>query len=193
VHGDALHIIAASFDLAGMQATTNLNVERADCLGNRACATYGTRRTVERGEKSVSKQSNFAAPVTREFTSHRRVMSVQQILPALVTHLLGPRGRVDNICEQNGRKDAVAFHHGDGSGEEFLDAVTNLLMDEEKVILSGQFDQSSPWNVLGKKASAIHIDECVSDAVNYQRWHMDRGQDVGDVDLKGHLYHRQGS
>jgi hypothetical protein len=34
----------------------------------------------------------------------------------------------------------VAFCHRDGSGEEFLDTITNLLMDEEKVILSGQLD-----------------------------------------------------
>jgi hypothetical protein len=98
VHGDALYIVAGSFDLAGMQATTNLNVERANSLGNRARATYGTSRTVESGEKSVSKRSNFAAPVTHEFTSHRRVMSGEQIVPALVTHLLRPRGRAHNVC-----------------------------------------------------------------------------------------------
>jgi hypothetical protein len=51
-------------------------------------------------------------------------------------------------------------------------------MDEEKVILSGQLEQSSPWNVLGKKTSAIHIDERVSGAMDDQCWHVDRGQDV---------------
>ena len=68
------------------------------------------------------------------------MVGVEHIVPALITHLLCPRGRVHDVCEQNGRKDTVAFCHRDGSGEEFLDAITNLLMDEEKVILSGQLD-----------------------------------------------------
>jgi len=192
VDGDASHVRFSNLDLAGMQAAANFNVQWADSLGNRASTADRASWPVESGKKSVSKRSNFAAPVTREFTSHGGVMSVQQIVPAVVTHFLSPRGRAHNVCEQNGRKDAVAFCHGDRSSEEFLDAVTNLIMEEEKVILSGQLDQSSTWNVLGKKTSAIHMDERVAGAVNDQRRHMDRGQDIGDVDLKCHLYHGHG-
>jgi hypothetical protein len=103
------------------------------------------------------------------------VVGVEHIVPALITHLLCPRGRAHDVCEQDCCQDTVAFCDSDGSGEEFLDAVTNLLMHEKEVILSGQFDQSCPWNVPGKKASAFHIDKRVFCAMDDQRWHMDGG------------------
>jgi len=41
-------------------------------------------------------------------------MRVEQIVPALVAQLLGPRGRAHDVGEQHGRKDTVAFCRGDG-------------------------------------------------------------------------------
>ena len=107
VDGDASHVRFSNLDLAGMQAAANFNVQWADSLGNRASTADRASWPVESGKKSVSKRSNFAAPVTREFASHGGVMSVQQIVPAVVTHFLGPRGRAHNVCEQNGRKKSV--------------------------------------------------------------------------------------
>jgi hypothetical protein len=48
VDGNAPHVVAGNFNLAGMKATADLNVESTDRLGNGAGTTYGTRRAVER-------------------------------------------------------------------------------------------------------------------------------------------------
>src|SRR6202042_1023083 len=60
VDGDALHVIVGDFDLASMEATANLNVERANRLGNGASAPYGTCGAVEGGEKPAPERFNFA-------------------------------------------------------------------------------------------------------------------------------------
>ena len=86
---DALHITAGHLDLASMQSATDLNFERADGLDNRASAANGARRTVERGQKSVSQRFDLAAAVPREFSPHTRMMSTEQIAPASITHPLG--------------------------------------------------------------------------------------------------------
>jgi hypothetical protein len=91
VHCDALHITAGHFDLPSMQSATDLNFERADGLDNRACAANGARRTVERGQKSVSKRFDLAAAVTHEFSAHTRMMGTEQIAPASIAHLLDER------------------------------------------------------------------------------------------------------
>jgi len=109
VDGDALHVVVGDFDLACMEAAADLNVERTNCLGDGAGATHGTRRAVEGGEKPVPKRFHFVAAGARKFPPHRRVMCVEQIVPALVAQLLGPRGRAHDVGEQHGRKDTVAF------------------------------------------------------------------------------------
>ena len=132
--GDALHVVVGDFDLASMEATANLNVERTNRLGNGASATHGTCGAVEGGEKPVPERFHFVAAGAREFPPHRRVMGIEQIVPALVAQLLGPRGRAHDVGEQHGRKDTVAFCCGDGSGQKFLDRVTDLLVDEKEMI-----------------------------------------------------------
>ena len=91
--GDAVHFVRGNFDLAGMQATADLNAERVNRLGDGPRATHRARRAVEGGEKPVSERFHFIAAGAREFSPHRRVMGVQQIAPALVAQMLGPRGR----------------------------------------------------------------------------------------------------
>src|ERR1700716_31770 len=193
VAGDALYVVTRDLDLAGMEATADLNVERTDRLGNRAGATHGTCRAVEGGEKPVPKRSHFVAARPREFPPHHRVMRVEQIAPALVAQLLGPGGRTHDVGKQYGRKDAVAFCRRDGSSQKFLDCVTDLLVDKKQMIVSWQLVQSCSRDVLGKKASMFDVDERVPRAVDDQGWHMDRGQNIADIDLADHPHDRHGS
>ena len=50
--GNALNVVARYLDLTSVQAATNLNLQWTDSLGNRAGATDGACRAVERGQKS---------------------------------------------------------------------------------------------------------------------------------------------
>src|SRR5579859_6086740 len=100
--GNALNVVSVDFDLTGMKAATDLNVERTDGVGNRLGATDSARRSVERSQKSVAKRFHLAAPISREFPPHTGVMSLKQIAPTPVTYLLGARSRADDVGEQNG-------------------------------------------------------------------------------------------
>jgi len=130
--GDALHVIVGDLDLAGMEAVADLDVEWTDRLGNGASATHCPRRAVECGEKPVPKRFDFTSPVTRDFPPDRGVMSGEQVVPALVTQLFGSRGRAHDVREENGRKNAVAFCRGDGSGEKLLDGIADPFVDEKR-------------------------------------------------------------
>jgi hypothetical protein len=92
VDGDALYIMVSDLDLPGMQATADFNTQRTDGLGDRASTSDPASRPVEGGEEAVSQGFDLTAPVTREFAPYRCVMSVKQVVPALVAHLFGARG-----------------------------------------------------------------------------------------------------
>jgi hypothetical protein len=120
-------------------------------------------------------------------------MRFEQIAPALVAQLLGPRGRTHDVCKQYGRKDTVALCRGDRSGQEFLDCVNDLVVDKEEMIISRQFEQSRSRNMLGKKASMFDADKRVPRAMDDQSRHVDRGQNIADIDLADHPHDRQSS
>ena len=54
------------------------------------------------------------------------------------------------------------------------------------MIGSWQFEQSCSRNVLGEKPSTFHVDERISRAVDDQGRHVDRGQNIADVNLAQH-------
>src|SRR5580700_11837784 len=60
---DALHIPLSDLDLAGVEAATDFNIERADSLSDRASAANRARRPVESGEQPVSQRFDLAAAV----------------------------------------------------------------------------------------------------------------------------------
>ena len=60
----------------------------------------------------------------------------------------------------------------------------------EHAKFSWQLEQSCSWNVLGKKASMFDVDERVPRAVDDQSWHVDRGQNIADIDLADHPHDR---
>jgi hypothetical protein len=84
----------------------------------------------------------------------------------------------------------VVFCRGNGSGQKLLDRVTDLVVEEKEMIVTGQFEQSCSRNVFGKTASMFHVDERVPGAVDDQGWHVNRGQDIADVDLVDHPHER---
>ena len=55
------------------------------------------------------------------------------------------------------------------------------------MIMSRQLEQSRSRNVVGEKTAALHVDERIPRAVDDQGWHVDRGQNIADIDLGEHL------
>jgi hypothetical protein len=58
---DALHFVFADFDLACVEAGSDLNAERANRLGDPLSATNRARRAVESGEKAVTERLHLIA------------------------------------------------------------------------------------------------------------------------------------
>ena len=77
--------------------------------------------------------------------------------------------------------------------QERLDHVEHrvLIADERQVIVARQLDERGAGNVLGDVAPFLDRQALVVGAVQHQRRHADRRQDVTDVDLGVHLGQRQ--
>ena len=61
MYGDALHIVVGDFDLAGMEAAADLDVERTNRVGNGTGAAHGARRSVKSCKKPISERFHFIA------------------------------------------------------------------------------------------------------------------------------------
>ena len=68
--------------------------------------------------------------------------------------------------------------------------VTDLVVEEKEMIVTGQLEQSCSRNVFGENAPMFHVDERVPRAVDDQGWHVNRGQDIADIDLVDHPHER---
>jgi hypothetical protein len=101
VDGDAADVVADHFALAGVEPGSDLDAERRDFLGDRAGATNAARGTVERPEKSVAGGFDFVAAKAREIAPYRRVMTAEQITPALVAERRRLLARADNVGHEN--------------------------------------------------------------------------------------------
>jgi hypothetical protein len=67
VDRNTLHILLSNFDLAGVQAAADFNVQRAEQPG-RSRMRNGPRAQARRcSQKSVSQRFDLATPVAREF------------------------------------------------------------------------------------------------------------------------------
>ena len=192
VDGNALHVAVDFLDLPRMEPATDLNAERSNCRGNRASAAHRASRAIESGKKSIAQRFHLVAAGSRKLPPHRGVMHVKQIAPAMVTQLFGSRRRIHDVRKQYSCKKTIALCRRNGSGQELLDQITNLFVDEKQMIGSLDFDQPCAWNVLGKKSSELDRDQRVFRTVNDQGRHLNRGQDIADVNLHGHSYNRHG-
>ncbi len=115
-------------------------------------------------------------------------MRVEQIAPALIAHSFAPRGRADDVGKQHGRQDPVVFR-GIGSGQD--SSIASPISSCRKNMCH---PRAVPAIVLPefsrKKASAFHVDQGIPRAMDHQRWRMDRGQDIADVNFADHAHER---
>jgi hypothetical protein len=73
------------FTLADMQARTDSDAKRLHDFLDCQCTTNASRRSVKGREKTITGSIDFPASETLEFLSDHRVMTIDQVVPELVT------------------------------------------------------------------------------------------------------------
>jgi hypothetical protein len=96
MHGEPAEVAAANLGLAGMDSGTNLKADfRHPIHEGQGTAGCGDG-ALERGEESIARGGDLAAPETDQFTPGQGVMSVEQVSPPSVADVSPAPGRVIN-------------------------------------------------------------------------------------------------
>src|SRR5207245_1380695 len=106
VHGDAADLAVHDLALAGVQARADLQAEPPHDLGDRAGTADGTGGAVEAGEEAVPGHIELGAAEAEELAANQRVVSLEEVPPGAVAELRRPRGRADDVGEENRGQDA---------------------------------------------------------------------------------------
>src|SRR2546423_11251893 len=86
VDGDAADVIAADFDLAGVDAAADVEPELTGGIADRTGTLEGPGGSVEGGEEAVAGRLDLAASEAYELAADGRVVTVEQITPAAGAH-----------------------------------------------------------------------------------------------------------
>src|SRR4029077_15867088 len=101
---DAGDVIALQIDLAGVEARTDLDPERADLLGDRPRAVHAARRAFERREEPIAHRLHLATAMARELGTDDVVVSSAQRAPVSIAQFGAPLRRVDDVGEEHRRE-----------------------------------------------------------------------------------------
>lgn len=85
VDGDARHLPVQQLDLAGMQAGTDLEAQRAQGVHDRPRASNRSRRTVKSGKEAVAGRVDLTTVEALQLTTHGDVVLLDDSPPAAVT------------------------------------------------------------------------------------------------------------
>src|SRR5688572_9055179 len=97
---------------AGMQASANLDAQILHLLRDIECATDGSGRAVESRVEAIARRIVLDAPPAIQSTTYSLVVRENQRFPRSITECCLPRGRVDDVGEQDCRQNRV--QHGRG-------------------------------------------------------------------------------
>jgi hypothetical protein len=88
------------FDLAGMQARADLQIDLLDCIADGASATNGPCRPVEGREEAIASGVDLGSGVTFQELANPGVVAVEKLPPALVADGLELLGGTDDVGER---------------------------------------------------------------------------------------------
>lgn len=94
---------------AGVQADADVEAELFGLAPDRARAANRACRPVEGREQPVARHVDLLPACARELSPHHGAVPLEQLPPAAVAELDGASGRADDVDEEHGGEDAVAF------------------------------------------------------------------------------------
>src|SRR5208283_1501750 len=151
-----------------------------------------TRRAVERGEHSIARSVDLPAAVSVDRITGRGQKRCEQVAPTPVTEIHGLLGGSYEVDKKHRGEHAVRAGDVTYTGQELLRLAEDLLVlaRPEQMIVPGKLNQACSRDVLGKVATATHVDQAIARAVKDQSRHLDRRQDRADVDIDIHAVKR---
>ena len=171
-----------------MQSGPDLQSKWAHPFTDRTGTPDRARRSVKCGKQSVTRGVYFSATKGGEFFAHGSIEVIQQLTPLAVPLLGGRLGGADDVREHHGGEHPVRFGAVPNSGDEFLDLVDKniehiLIQSLEHMVVAGKLDVLGSRDVLGEVSPHFDRDETITRAMGDQGRHLDRRQNVPNVDL----------
>src|SRR2546423_14438429 len=123
VDGDAADVVAADFDLAGVDAAADVEPERTGGIAGRTGTLEGRGGSVEGGAEAVAGRLDLAASEACELAADGRVVTVEQITPAAVAEFARSFRGADDVREEYGREHTICRVTTAHTGNELLDLV----------------------------------------------------------------------
>src|SRR4029453_9876707 len=117
-------------------------------------------------------------------------MALEQLTPAGVAQLDRPGGGVDDVSEQHRSEDSVGAMSRSGAREELLHLVDDDVdvADREPVVGTGYGEKARALDVVCDIPTLLNGDDRVVHPVNDERRHLDRREDVPNVELEEHAH-----
>ena len=190
VDGDAADLRAVELALAGVDARRGSRRRAA----GRHRRIASAQRTARAGPSKVARKPSPAVSTSRprKRSSSRRTAAswaLEQLAPAAVAELDGPLGRADDVGEEDGGQHAVGLRVPAAcrSGTPRSRRRSRRRSPAEIQWSSpGQLDELRARDPGGEVAALRDVDVVVAGAVEHERRHLDRGEDVPDVDVRVH-------
>ena len=143
-----------------VQACAYLEPQLADTFADRARTTDRPSRAVEGGEKAVPRCVHLLTSESCELAADRSVVLNEQLPVGAVAELRRTFGGADDVGEEHGcehplRHDlAISVHH---FLEEAFDLADQLLLiaERRREVLSGQLEETRPWDPAREVAPAL--------------------------------------
>src|SRR4051794_13991447 len=193
MYGNANNIVSDEFALASMQTATDPQIERAHRVTDRARATHGTRRPVERGKKAVAGGVDFAPTILAEHAPSFGIERIQQDAPGTVAKCGGAFRRSCNVDKQHSRKHPIRLRCLPMPGDELFDLIKNfiLIANPDHMVLTAELNQFGAGNLLRHVARMFYVNHPLISAMQNQGWYARDGQNVSDIDLPVHTHDRR--
>src|SRR5215207_3967980 len=200
VHGDPGEVITAQLALTGVETGPNLEPEIAGTGRDGLGTVDGATGSVESGQEAVARGLDLLPAEPVQLMTDRRVVRVQQLVPALVASGSGTRSRLHDVGEQHGLEHTVDLDRGlvAPTGEELLDGVEGYVLSTlgpVQVPGSWELEETRPRDLVRQVLTALGGDGVVISAVHHERRGVDRRERAahGDIAVPTHdLAHHVG-
>src|SRR3989442_11692038 len=107
MNGDSAELFAHCLTLTRVNASSDLDIQALDCIGNSPAATDGAGWPVEGREKAIACCIDLAATVSPKLLAHHQVVLIEKLFPCTITHLGRVLGSTDDVGEEYRGKHAV--------------------------------------------------------------------------------------
>ena len=193
VSGDSADVLAAQFDLAGVQPSSNLKSELGCGVRNREAARHGSGRAIETREDAVTGELHQDAPMALDPAFDESIVAIEEPLPraspSAVARAVEPTMSVYSTVASTRSAKPIGRTPVTNSSK-----VVHPIDDRARGLKNGEvgveLDREEPRarNVLRQVFAARKRDRVVIHRVHYKRGHRDGRQDRTHIDEPVHLH-----